>query len=147
MNGLLCVFVAGCDLAIKTWVRHVPIGVTIFEVSGIVQIQRCENSGVAFSFLSGHTMLAALLSIMLLTLLCVLLMRLHLTHLARHAIAVLLGGGIGNLLDRVLHGSVTDYIRVLFVDFPVFNFADICITLSVIALFILGMTNRLEEKV
>lgn len=42
-----------------------------------------------------------------------------------------LGGGIGNLIDRVLNGEVVDYINVLFMRFAVFNFADICVCVGV----------------
>ena len=43
----------------------------------------------------------------------------------------MLGGGIGNLIDRVLNGVVVDYINVLFMNFAVFNFADICVCCGV----------------
>ena len=52
-------------------------------------------------------------------------------------------------MDRVIWGGVTDYIRLLFIRFPVFNFADICITVSVAVLFILicfdSKTDKPEE--
>ena len=41
---------------------------------------------------------------------------------------MIISGGIGNLIDRIARGYVTDYIKVLFIDFPVFNFADILVT-------------------
>ena len=41
------------------------------------------------------------------------------------------GGGIGNLIDRVLNGEVVDYINLLFMRFAVFNFADICVCVGV----------------
>ena len=46
------------------------------------------------------------------------------------SLSVLLGGGIGNLIDRVIWGGVTDYIRLLFIRFPVFNFADVCVVIG-----------------
>ena len=49
---------------------------------------------------------------------------------------ILLGGGIGNLIDRVLNGEVVDYINLLFMRFAVFNFADICVCVGV-ALWVL----------
>ena len=49
---------------------------------------------------------------------------------------LVLGGGIGNLIDRVLNGEVVDYINVLFMRFAVFNFADICVCVGV-ALWVL----------
>ena len=46
------------------------------------------------------------------------------------ATVMLLAGGLGNLIDRVFRGYVIDYIRTLFIDFPVYNFADILITIG-----------------
>ena len=43
----------------------------------------------------------------------------------------MLGGGVGNLIDRVLNGVVVDYINVLFMHFAIFNFADICVCVGV----------------
>ena len=47
------------------------------------------------------------------------------------ALVLVLGGGIGNLIDRVLNGEVVDYINLLFMQFAVFNFADICVCVGV----------------
>ena len=44
---------------------------------------------------------------------------------------LLIGGGVGNLIDRVLNGVVVDYINVLFMRFAIFNFADICVCVGV----------------
>lgn len=145
-DGLLCVGAAACDQAVKALVRRAPLGTVFFELPGLMQILHCANTGAAFSVLSGHTALIALISLAILAALGALLVRLPLTRTAARTLALLLGGGLGNLIDRVLFGSVTDYIRVLFVDFPVFNLADICITLSVGMLLVLGLTDRLEES-
>ena len=60
--------------------------------------------------------------------------------------AGILGGGLGNLLDRIFFGGVTDYINLLPIRFPIFNFADICITLSVGALVWQILFDRTTEK-
>ena len=49
----------------------------------------------------------------------------------RIAWTLVLGGGVGNLIDRVLNGVVVDYINVLFMHFAIFNFADICVCVGV----------------
>ena len=60
-------------------------------------------------------------------------------------LSVLVGAGAGNLLDRILFGGVTDYIRLLWIPFPVFNLADICITVSVAVLSYCIITGRLDR--
>ena len=57
-------------------------------------------------------------------------------RLQQAALILVLGGGIGNLIDRVLNGEVVDYINLLFMRFAVFNFADICVCVGV-ALWVL----------
>ena len=57
-------------------------------------------------------------------------------RLQQAALLLVLGGGIGNLIDRVLNGEVVDYINLLFMRFAVFNFADICVCVGV-ALWVL----------
>ncbi len=57
-------------------------------------------------------------------------------YLQQAALLLVLGGGIGNLIDRVLNGEVVDYINLLFMRFAVFNFADICVCVGV-ALWVL----------
>ena len=46
------------------------------------------------------------------------------------SVVMVMGGGLGNLIDRVFRHFVVDYIEVLFIDFPVFNFADCFITVG-----------------
>ena len=57
----------------------------------------------------------------------------------------MIGGGVGNLIDRIAYAGVTDYIRLLLFDFPIFNLADMAITGSIAVLLILLLTGRLEE--
>ena len=52
------------------------------------------------------------------------------------ALSLLAAGGIGNVVDRVIFGYVVDFIEFNFIEFPVFNVADICVTVGVILLFI-----------
>ena len=57
----------------------------------------------------------------------------------RLSLTLVLAGGLGNLIDRALYGAVIDYIELTFMTFPVFNFADICVTMgaAMFALFTL----------
>ena len=138
---------AALDQAIKAFVRTIPQGYTFFEIPGIVSLTHCVNTGAAFSILSGKTFFLILLTFFLLGAIYIFANReMYLTKGARLALACVLGGGVGNLLDRVLFGGVTDYICLRFIDFPVFNLADMGITISVAVLLILLFTDTLEES-
>ena len=115
------------------------------RLPGVLEITHCVNTGAAFSVLEGRTLLLAALSVLLLAGLIVFFMRSPELNTGTHvALGVLAGGGLGNLADRIVFGGVTDYIRLLFLPFPVFNLADICITCSILYLVFSLLTGRLD---
>lgn len=97
-----------------------------------VHLVHVHNTGVAFGVLSGGGAIVLICTLLALAALIVYFV----LHPGRRGLWVptglLLGGAIGNLIDRLLHGSVTDWIKLP--DWPAFNVADIAITFGVIAL-------------
>ena len=59
---------------------------------------------------------------------------------------MVISGGLGNLIDRVLKGYVVDFIEVQFTDFAVFNFADILVTVGAIAIMIYVIVDMFRER-
>lgn len=134
------------DQLIKQWANAVlqPVG-AITLLPGIVELRYYLNDGMAFSMLAGkQTLLIAMTSIMLVCVLALLLLR-KMNPWERVSWMLILGGGVGNLIDRVLNGEVVDYINVLFVNFAVFNFADICITTGVIMLMLWVVYDSIKK--
>jgi len=95
---------------------------------GLVELTRVHNYGAAWSSFSGQRwLLVGLTSLILLAVLAALFRR-----IVRHPLGVLAGclvisGGLGNILDRVRLGYVVDMFNFQFMNYPVFNVADICI--------------------
>lgn len=149
-NFFLSLCTAGiisADQLIKHAVRAVPEGYVFLRLPGLVELTHSTNTGAAFSLFSGNAGWLAMISVILLVVLGVFLYRsLALSPAAQIAFSCLIGGGIGNLIDRVLYGSVTDYIRLIPIRFPVFNLADIAITTSVSALLLMILIGRLEIR-
>ena len=113
----------GIDQLIKLWAVQV--------------LQPVGAMGMAFSLLSGKQLfLIIATSAALLAVAYGLFFRSRGKRLQQAALVLVLGGGIGNLIDRVLNGEVVDYINLLFMRFAVFNFADICVCVGV-ALWVL----------
>lgn len=134
------------DQLIKQWASAVlqPVG-AITLLPGIVELRYYLNDGMAFSMLAGkQTLLIVMTSIMLVCVLALLLLR-KMNPWERVSWMLILGGGVGNLIDRVLNGEVVDYINVLFVNFAVFNFADICITTGVIMLMLWVVYDSIKK--
>ena len=128
----------GIDQAIKLWAVNVlqPVG-SMPLIPYVVELRFVLNQGMAFSLLSGKQLfLIAATSAALLLVAYALFFRSRGKYLQQAALILVLGGGIGNLIDRVLNGEVVDYINLLFMRFAVFNFADICVCVGV-ALWVL----------
>ena len=109
-----------------------------------IQLVYTRNRGVAFGFLPGnHVVVTILVSLALLGLLA---------YFALHATrpfmwlptGMIVGGALGNILDRLRHGSVTDFIK-LPLGWPPFNLADASITLGILILFLLVDRQRHAE--
>ena len=144
---VLALSITAMDQAIKALIRMLPVGGVFCEIPHIVSIARYMNTGAAFSLFAGQTALVTVVSALLLALIPLVFLRfMRVSRAGKLAFAALIGGGLGNLIDRLAWGSVTDYIRLLFIDFPVFNFADIAITVSVGIILLQILTDRLEER-
>lgn len=128
----------GIDQAIKLWAVNVlePVG-SMPLIPHLVELRFVLNQGMAFSLLSGKQLfLIVATSAALLLIAYILFFRSRGKRLQQIAMILVLAGGIGNLIDRVLNGEVVDYINLLFMRFAVFNFADICVCVGV-ALWVL----------
>ena len=139
--NLLCVAaLVGADQAIKFWAVQVlePVG-SMPLIPHVVELRFVLNQGMAFSLLSGKQLfLIIATSIALIFVAYGLFFRSRGRYLQQAALLLILAGGIGNLIDRVLNGEVVDYINLLFMRFAVFNFADIWVCVGV-ALWVLGI--------
>ena len=120
-------------LALDQWVKYyitvnLPLGESQPLLPGLVELRTVHNYGAAWSSFSGmRWLLVIATSCIVLGVLVVLLRR-----VVRHPLGVLAGclvisGGLGNILDRVRLGYVIDMFNFQFMNYPVFNVADICI--------------------
>jgi signal peptidase II len=136
--ALVMAAVIALDQATKALVRS---GVAIGDRDGVfpgVEIVHVRNEGVAFSrFSGGGTVVAVIVGAALLALLAY-----FVTHLDKPLVwlptGMLLGGAVGNVIDRIRDGAVTDFIKLP--AWPAFNVADVSITFGVLVL--LYVTER-----
>ena len=127
-------------------------GQSIDVISDFFSITLVGNTGAAFSILSSNTLLLIVISVVTLNLIYFFLIKgKKLNDFEQVSYGLLLGGITGNLIDRVVHGQVIDYLdfNILGYDFPVFNLADIAIVVSMILIIILvikGDKNGVSSK-
>lgn len=102
-------------------------------IPGVFQLTLAYNTGAAFSlFRHQPQLLSVMTTVLFLTLLAYALLRSQFARGERLAMSLILGGALGNLLDRLLTGHVTDYFDVVAIHYPVFNVADSFIFIGVI---------------
>ena len=123
------------DQVVKYLVRTgIPLHTAVDFLPGL-DLTYVQNTGAAFSLLSGHTWVLTLLSGVVALALAVALAKRLLPHWSGMlSLALLLGGAIGNFIDRLLLGFVTDMFATTFMNFAVFNVADIGVVLGGILL-------------
>ena len=103
-----------------------------FDVFSLTHI---TNKGAAWSMMEGKTwFLVGFPLVVIIGGLVYMYFKRNEGKLLLVSLALLIGGGIGNLIDRIRLGEVVDYIRFEPINFPVFNFADICVVFGVIML-------------
>ena len=129
---VLCV---AADQALKLWtVANLALYESAPLIPGIVELRYIQNTGGGFSILTGHTwLLAAVTAVLMLVIAGILLKKVFTHPLAVWSLVFVLGGGIGNLIDRVRLGFVVDMFNLQFMNYPVFNVADIFVVCGAIA--------------
>ena len=121
------------DQATKVAVRHVmPLGsAPCTLIPGVLDLARVENTGAAFSIGEGSTWFFVGCAMVAFVVACTLVWRNELPFPLVLSLGCVAGGGVGNMIDRIATGSVTDFLATTFIDFPVFNVADIFVTCGV----------------
>lgn len=129
---LLAALIVAADQGVKYLVRaNIALGQHVSFLPGVMDLTFVKNTGAAFSMLEEHTWLLTLLSGVVAVILAVLLARRILPHwFGQLALGLLLGGAVGNFIDRLLLGYVTDMFAAAFLNFPVFNVADIAVVVG-----------------
>ena len=127
------------DQATKAAVRYVAPSTGFMRVliPGLIDLVHVENTGAAFSIGEGAGPLFALLALVVACAAYVFVCTQEPPLPLTASIACVVGGGLGNMFDRLMHGSVTDFIATSFIDFPVFNVADIAVTCGIFLSFVL----------
>ena len=109
----------------------------------LFRLEFVKNYGAAFNILSGNRIFLSSISIIFSILLIYLILRKNtLNQFDLIAYSFILGGTIGNGIDRILKGFVIDFINLNIINFPVFNIADISINVGFIFLLYRIFKNK-----
>ncbi len=152
LYGGLALIIAAVLLAVDQVIKYFvlrdlrPVG-SVTVIRGLLELSYLENKGAAFGLFQNSIWLVVLITVTAFVGITAALFRYkkH-TFFSYAASALLIAGGAGNLVDRLLYGFVVDFIHVMFFDY-VFNFADCCITVGAV-LFVIHvlLTSHWEKE-
>lgn len=118
-------------------------------IDGVLELQYLENKGAAFGMLQNKKALFVFMTIVMLTVVFYALFKLPEKKkfvVWQIFLCCICAGGIGNMIDRVRFDYVVDFIYFKLINFPIFNFADILVTIGTILLFIVILFFVKEEE-
>lgn len=118
-------------------------------INNFFKITYVRNNGAAWSILSGSRFFLITISIIACFLIYFYFIKnKELKKPEIFSYGILLGGTIGNLIDRIIHGYVIDYLdfKIFNYDFPIFNIADICIVIGIIFICIIMIGGELNAR-
>ena len=116
-------------------------------IPNLLNLTLVKNKGAAFSLFSNSTMLLTIISVFASLLLITIILKFPpRSHLNLIGLAYLLGGTVGNGIDRLLRGYVIDFLEIVPFNFPIFNIADISINIAIICFIIDIIITRNQSK-
>lgn len=139
MTLYICLMVAVVlsDQLLKFYIQqNVPLNVSYEVIPGVLSIGYVQNFGAAWSMWLGQRWLLSIISLVALVIFGYYFKKLHYNWGYGLGFSLLIGGTLGNLLDRLFSGYVVDMFELDFINFPIFNIADCALTLGVIVILI-----------
>jgi len=117
---------------------------TLPIVKGVLHLTYVENTGAAFSILTGRQNLLIVFTGLVILVMCFFFLRekKHMSSIANIAMSMVIGGAIGNWIDRILFNYVIDFIDFRLINFAIFNVAD---SFIVVGAILLGYTIMFDK--
>lgn len=128
--------------------QELLIGERINLINNVISLTKAYNTGAAFSILEGKTPILALFSLLvaIAIILYFLLKPIQLPKILIFAWGFILGGTIGNMIDRLTLGYVIDFVKLDFINFPIFNIADISINIGAFLIISYSIIKTIQEN-
>jgi signal peptidase II len=140
---ILLFLLIGIDQVTKYLVRTNLINnKPIIIIPDVLNLQYSENTGAVWGILSGKMDFLKIFTLIILIVIVFLYFKIpdgKRFGILKLLAVFMIAGAIGNMVDRFLLGHVVDFIYFEIIDFPLFNFADSCLTVASIVLFLLAL--------
>lgn len=134
------------DQGLKFWIStNIKLGTSQVILPNVLVLTNVRNDGAAWSVLSGQQWFFTVITIVALGMMGYFFWKLRNDNLYMSAISLLIAGTLGNFIDRIRLGYVVDMFETLFMNFPIFNVADMCLTFGVIIVIIALIKDEKDE--
>lgn len=143
-DRLFCCLILVFSVLLDQWTKHLavlhlrPIR-TLPLWEGVFHLTYCTNTGAAFSMFAAPDQRWIFLSVSSVAICCMLVflfLSRELSPAYRYSLAMIAGGGIGNMIDRLSTGAVVDFFDFRLINFAIFNVADCFVTVGACLLFL-----------
>jgi signal peptidase II len=128
-------------------VQNIELHGTVPFIPNFMSFYHTRNTGAAFSMLSNNRWVFMIMSVFAMGVMIWLLIKEYKRHpLMTVSLAMVLGGGIGNMIDRVRLGYVVDFFKTEFIDFAIFNVADCFVSVGAVllAVYVMFYDSKVE---
>lgn len=146
---LLFIVLLVIDQASKYWVRtDLAQREPIVLIRDVLSLQFLKNTGAVWGLMSDKTTFLSIFTLIVLIFIIYFYLKIpsgKKYNVLKVIVVFITAGAIGNLIDRIFLGYVTDFIYFELINFPLFNFADSCLTVSSILLFLLAIFYYKDE--
>lgn len=146
---ILCILLIALDQVTKYFaIRYLKDKPAIVLAEGIFELRYLENRGAAFGMLQNQKVFFILISLIVLTAIAYFLFKMpqEKKYVPLHFLLVLIASGaIGNMIDRIRLEYVVDFFYFVLINFPIFNVADIYVSVSCVVLAILMLFVYKDE--
>ncbi len=140
-DGIICfILLTLFDQFTKQWaVLHLKGNDPIVLIPNVFELHYLENRGAAFGIMQGRAVLFVVITILVCAVIVYLYARIPFERkfrILRILMVFIAAGAVGNFVDRLTQNYVVDFFYISLINFPIFNVADICVTVSVIVLIL-----------
>lgn len=126
-----------CDQLLKSWVASsIVLGGSKQLIPGIIELTNLRNSGAAWSIFEGQQTFFTIITIIAIIVIGYFIWQYRKNIPMLIGLSLIMAGTVGNFIDRLRQGYVVDMFETTFINFPIFNIADMCLTIGVIWLII-----------
>ena len=126
-----------CDQLLKSWVASsIVLAGSKQLIPVIIELTNLRNSGAAWSIFEGQQTFFTIITIIAIIVIGYFIWQYRKNIPMLIGLSLIMAGTIGNFIDRLRQGYVVDMFETTFINFPIFNIADMCLTIGVIWLII-----------